>query len=92
MTVMGMAFGDGTPIQQVDVQVDGGAWQQARLLPNSNPFVWTFWSADVASLPTGAHTVASRAFDRAGRTQPAELSMKKSNWENNAVWTRKIRV
>jgi DMSO/TMAO reductase YedYZ molybdopterin-dependent catalytic subunit len=91
-TVMGAAWSDGTPIQRVEVQVDGGAWQPARLEPNSNPFTWTFWSADNAPLAGGAHTVASRAFDRAGRTQPAELSAKKSNWENNAIWTRKIRV
>ena len=92
MTVMGMAFGDGTPIQQVDVQVDGGAWQQARLLPNSNPFVWTFWSLDIPALGSGSHTLASRATDRAGRIQPADLLLKKSNWENNAIWARKIRV
>ena len=92
VTAHGAAWSDGTPIQRVEVQVDGGAWQPARLEPNSNPFTWTFWSAGLPALESGAHTVASRAFDRLGRTQPAELTMKKSNWENNAIWTRKLRA
>jgi DMSO/TMAO reductase YedYZ molybdopterin-dependent catalytic subunit len=92
MTVIGAAWSDGTPIQRVEIQIDGGAWQPAQLEANSNPFTWTFWSADIASLTPGPHTVASRATDRAGRTQPLDLTAKKSNWENNAIWTRKIRV
>jgi DMSO/TMAO reductase YedYZ molybdopterin-dependent catalytic subunit len=92
LSVVGVAYGDGTPIERVEVQVDGGAWKLARLEPNKNPYSWTFWSLDIDPLSAGSHTVASRAFDRAGRTQPPDLSMKKSNWENNAVWTRKIRV
>jgi DMSO/TMAO reductase YedYZ molybdopterin-dependent catalytic subunit len=92
LSVVGVAYGDGTPIERVEVQVDGGAWKLAKLEPNKNPYSWTFWSLDVDPLSAGSHTVASRAFDRAGRTQPPDLSMKKSNWENNAVWTRRIRV
>ena len=43
-------------------------------------------------LESGVRTIASRATDRAGRTQPADLSLKKSNWENHAIWARTIRV
>lgn len=92
MTVMGMAFGDGTPIERVEVQVDNGPWQPARLEANADPFVWTFWSLQIPALTPGPHTVASRAFDRDGRTQPADLSLKRSNWENNAIWVRRLRV
>jgi DMSO/TMAO reductase YedYZ molybdopterin-dependent catalytic subunit len=88
----GAAWGDGTPIEKVEVQVDGGAWQPARLDANRNPYAWTFWWLEMDALAAGPHTIASRATDRLGRTQPPDLSMKKSNWENNAVWTRKIRV
>ena len=94
MTVAGVAFTDGTPLERVEVQADGGAWRPARLEPQAirSPHAWTFWSLDVDPLPAGSHTIASRATDRRGRTQPADLAMKKSNWENNAIWTRKIRV
>jgi hypothetical protein len=90
--VQGAAWADGTPVEKVEVQVDGGPWQPAKLDANRNPYAWTFWSHAIDALPPGAHTVASRATDRLGRTQPADLSMKKSNWENNAIWVRKIRV
>jgi DMSO/TMAO reductase YedYZ molybdopterin-dependent catalytic subunit len=90
--VLGAAWGDGTPIEKVEVQVNGGGWQPARLDANRNPYSWTFWSLEIDPLPSGSHTIASRATDRLGRTQPPDLSMKKSNWENNAIWTRKIKV
>ena len=92
MSVFGVAMTDGTPLDKVEVQVDGGAWRPARLEPQRNRYAWTFWSLDIDPLPAGSHTVASRATDRRGRTQPADLAMKKSNWENNAIWVRKIRV
>ena len=92
MTVSGVAFTDGTPLDKVEVQVDGGAWRAARFDNPRNPYQWTFWSLDIDPLAPGAHTIASRATDRRGRTQPADLSMKKSNWENNAIWVRKVRV
>jgi DMSO/TMAO reductase YedYZ molybdopterin-dependent catalytic subunit len=92
LTAHGAAWGDGTPIDRVDVQVDGGAWTPARLETHRNRYAWTFWSVDLPPLAAGSHTVASRATDRRGRTQPADLSMKKSNWENNAIWTRRIKV
>lgn len=91
-TVFGVAWGDGTPIQTVEVQVDAGPWQQVRLDEQPNPFAWTFWTLEIDPLEPGVHTVASRATDRAGRTQPANLSLKKSNWENHAIWVRTIRV
>jgi DMSO/TMAO reductase YedYZ molybdopterin-dependent catalytic subunit len=90
--VHGAAWGDGTPMDKVEVQIDGGAWQPARLEANRSPYAWTFWTLEIDPLAAGSHTVASRATDRLGRTQPADLSLKKSNWENNAIWPRKIRV
>ena len=94
--VFGVAYGDGTPIQRVEVQVDDGPWRPATLdaapRAGANPHAWVFWTLDLDPLAPGAHTVASRATDRRGRSQPADLSLKKSNWENNAIWVRKIRV
>jgi DMSO/TMAO reductase YedYZ molybdopterin-dependent catalytic subunit len=94
-TVAGAAWTDGTPLQTVEVQVDGAAWRPVRLEKppaGSSPTAWTLWTADIDPLASGPHTIASRATDRLGRTQPADLSLKKSNWENNAIWVRKIKV
>ena len=90
--VFGVAWGDGTPMQRVDVQIDGGAWQPAKLDAQGSSHQWAFWTLDFDPLASGSHTIAAKATDRAGRTQPPDLSLKKSNWENNAVWVRKIKV
>ena len=54
--VQGAAWADGTPIEKVEVQVDGGAWQPARLEANRNPYAWTFWSLEIDPLAPGSHT------------------------------------
>jgi DMSO/TMAO reductase YedYZ molybdopterin-dependent catalytic subunit len=90
--VFGAAWTDGTPVQSVDVQVDGGAWRPATLDRRNDPFAWTFWSYETAGLVVGEHTLASRATDQRGRTQPDNLDMKKTNWENNELFFRKIVV
>lgn len=90
--VFGVAWSDGTPLKTVEVRLDEGAWQAARLEPQPNPFAWTFWSLDASSLSPGQHTVVSRATDRNGRVQPASLELKKTYWEDNAQFKRTILV
>jgi DMSO/TMAO reductase YedYZ molybdopterin-dependent catalytic subunit len=90
--VFGVAYSDGTPLKNVDVQVDDGAWQTARLEPQPNPFAWTFWTLETSPLPAGKHTVVSRATDSAGREQPANLDLKKTYWEDNAQFKRTVLV
>ena len=68
-------MGHGTPIEKVEVQVNGSAWQPARLDANRNPYSWTFWSLEIDPSRRLA-PIASRATDRLGRTQPPDLSMK----------------
>ena len=90
--VFGAAWSDGTPLKGVDVRVDGSEWQPATLDHQNNTFAWTFWSYETTGLSTGEHTVVSRATDQLGRTQPDNLDMKKTNWENNELFFRKFIV
>jgi DMSO/TMAO reductase YedYZ molybdopterin-dependent catalytic subunit len=92
LSVFGVAITDGTPLKSVDVQVNDGAWVAAKMDKPANPFAWTWFRAEVPAPPAGSHTVASRATDALGRTQPANLDLKKTNWENNAIWRRTIQV
>jgi DMSO/TMAO reductase YedYZ molybdopterin-dependent catalytic subunit len=92
LSVFGVAMTDGTPLKSVDVQLDEGAWVQAKLEKPANPYAWTWFRAELPALPAGAHSVASRATDALGRTQPPTLEMKKTNWENNAIWRRQIQL
>lgn len=90
--IFGAAWADGTPLKSVDVQIDDGPWQTAKLEPQENPFAWTFFTLETGALSSGQHTIVSRATDRAGRGQPPNLDLKKTRWENNAIFKRTIRV
>ncbi|MSR22960.1 MAG: sulfite oxidase [Gemmatimonadetes bacterium] len=91
-TVFGVAWSDGTPLEQVEVQVDGGQWLPATLDPPPNPHAWTFFRFQTSGLTPGEHTLVSRATDLLGRSQPVELSLKRTNWENNEHFVRTIMV
>ena len=92
LSVFGVAMTDGTPLKTVEVQVDEGPWVAAKMDAPPNPYAWTWFRAEVPAPAPGAHTVASRATDAMGRTQPVSLELKKTNWENNAIWRRAIQV
>ena len=92
LKVFGAAWTDGTPLKSVDVSIDKGPWQPATLEAQSNPFAWTFFTLETGNLAPGQHTVVSRATDRTDRTQPANLDLKKTYWEDNAQFTRTIMV
>ncbi len=90
--VFGAAWNDGTPIREVRVRVDGGAWRAADLDRSGNPFAWTFWELETDALAPGEHTLVSNAVDEFGREQPADLSLKKTYWEDNAQFERTVMV
>ena len=91
----GVAWDDGTGIAKVEVKVDDGPWQTAKLSdePRSK-FGWTFFSIELSPLTSGKHTVVSRAIDVNGRVQPSaeddEIALKKTYWEAYQQWPRKI--
>ena len=93
----GAAWDDGTGIHKVQVQVDGGKWQDATLDKEPRAkFCWVFFSIDLGKLKPGKHTVVSRAIDARGRVQPSaeddEIALKKTYWEANQQWPREIDV
>ena len=92
LSVFGVAVTDGTPLKTVEVQLDEGPWVAAKLDKPANPYSWTWFRAELPAPAPGAHSVASKATDAQGRTQPPNLDLKKTNWENNAIWRRQIQV
>jgi DMSO/TMAO reductase YedYZ molybdopterin-dependent catalytic subunit len=92
LAVFGVAVTDGTPLKTVEVQLDEGSWVPAKLEKPANPHAWTWFRASVPAPSAGEHSVASKATDAVGRTQPPNLDLKKTNWENNAIWRRTIQV
>jgi DMSO/TMAO reductase YedYZ molybdopterin-dependent catalytic subunit len=93
----GAVWGDGTPIKKVEVQLDQGDWREAVL--DREPvekYSWRFFSIELGPVEPGRHTVVSRGIDESGRTQPTaqddEIALKKTYWEANQQWPRRIEV
>ena len=67
-TVAGVAWAQHTGIGAVQVRVDDGEWQDARLAAGISADTWRQFSADV-ELPEGDHTLTVRAVDANGTVQ-----------------------
>lgn len=93
--VAGAAWGGIVPIGRVEVQVDGGAWREVRIVERRGKYGWSLWTCDAPNLTPGRHTVTSRAIDARGTVQPGLDEWRKgirSARENNAQWERVIEV
>jgi DMSO/TMAO reductase YedYZ molybdopterin-dependent catalytic subunit len=92
--VFGFVLNDGTPLKSVEVSVDGGPWQAAKLDKSNTPYSWKLFTFDWKDATPGDHTLVSRATDANGVVQPsaAELKTKKTFLEDNAQFPRKIKI
>lgn len=68
ITVAGLAWSPLQGISAVQVQLDGGDWQEARLAVALNKDTWVQWQADI-SVSSGDHVVQVRAVDGNGKPQ-----------------------
>jgi sulfite oxidase len=90
--VRGWAMGsEGRPPTAVEVSPNGGAdWVAARIGVKGAAWTWAFWEAAVELAP-GGHTLAVRATDGSGATQPRTLgeTWNVKGYGNNA-WHRVV--
>jgi DMSO/TMAO reductase YedYZ molybdopterin-dependent catalytic subunit len=93
-TAFGFVLNDGNALKSVEVRVDNGPWQPARLSATNTQYSWKLFSYEWNNLSPGEHTIVSRATDANGVMQPeeSELADKKSRWENNGQFVRKFTV
>ncbi len=73
LTVAGVAWLQHTGIEAVEVQVDGGRWQEAELATTPNVDTWVQWRA-VVDVDEGEHQVRVRATDRRGEVQTGAVA------------------
>jgi len=64
----GVAWAQHIGIAKVEVRIDGGPWQKARLGPDVGIDYWRQWYLPWAATP-GRHSLAARATDRKGDVQ-----------------------
>jgi DMSO/TMAO reductase YedYZ molybdopterin-dependent catalytic subunit len=90
VTLGGRTWGGRGPIQRVEVAVDG-TWADATLAPVAGDFAWRAWSFEWDATP-GPHTLACRATDAAGETQPAAAPWNYQGMGNNAIQSIEVTV
>ena len=94
----GAAWGDGTDIDRVEVQLNKGSWQRAEWDASApqKKYCWRFFWIDLGEVTAGDHELVSRAIDVNGRIQPSaeddEISLKKTYWEAYQQWPRTIKL
>ena len=74
----GVAHAGARGISTVEVQVDGGPWQQAQLRTPLSPLTWVIWRYDWP-FQSGKHTFTVRCYDGNGTSQVATLSPPEPN-------------
>jgi len=93
----GAAWTDGTPLRAVEIKIDDGDWLRASLdKTQTAKYSWTFFNFDWKNPPEGEHVIVSRAIDAEDRVQPPaddpQIKLKRTYWEANQQWPRKIRI
>ena len=71
VVIGGVAWAQHRGIQKVEVRVDGGPWQEARLGPDGGIDYWRQWYLPWDALP-GRHELTVRATDLSGDVQPEQ--------------------
>ena len=83
VTIRGRAWSGLAPITRVELAADG-VWSEATLDPPLGPFAWRGWSHTWTATP-GDHTLACRATDAAGNTQPTDQPWNLQGMGNNLI-------
>lgn len=71
VAVAGVAWAQHRGISGVEIRVDGGPWQEARLAATDGDDTWRQWMWPWEATP-GRHTLEVRATDRTGAVQTGE--------------------
>jgi DMSO/TMAO reductase YedYZ molybdopterin-dependent catalytic subunit len=79
----GRAWSGEGAVTRVEVAIDG-AWRDAVLHDPVGPFAWRSWSCEWDATP-GDHTLACRASDARGNTQPSEAPWNVQGMGNNHI-------
>lgn len=92
--VTGFVLNDGTPLQSVEISIDGGPWRKAEIDPDSSQYSWKLFYLDWDDATPGEHTLVSRVTDIDGQVQATadQVPEKPSRWENYAQFPRTVMI
>lgn len=92
LVVRGVAWSGAAPIAQVEVRLNDGAWQQARLLGAPKRHSWAWWEWITSVGPPGTCVIGARASDMSGRQQPEAPEWNRLGYCNNAIQEVRISI
>jgi len=92
LAIRGVAWSGAAPIARVEVSVNGGDWQEARLVSERNRSSWQWWELITRVEASHDLVLRARATDLAGRTQPERAEWNRLGYGNNAIQEVPIRV
>ncbi len=92
LAIRGVAWSGAAPIARIEVSVDGGPWQHARLLGERSRRSWQWWELIARIDRPGTITIRVRATDLAGRAQPLDPEWNRLGYGNNAVQEISVRI
>jgi len=88
----GYAWSGEALIKRVEVSVDGGRWQPARLLGAPDRYRWRRWELIARLGPSRRVRVRARAIDEAGNTQGDQVEWNRLGYGNNAIQEVAFRI
>ena len=83
--IRGVAWSGAAPIARVEVSINDGPWQEARLLGDRQRHRWQRWELLSHLDRPGQTSIRARATDLAGRSQPDTPEWNRLGYGNNAV-------
>jgi DMSO/TMAO reductase YedYZ molybdopterin-dependent catalytic subunit len=74
--IAGIAWAPDRGIANVEIAIDGGAWQKAQLSTPISKATWVQWLVawDAAAAGAGSHTIEVRATDDTGAVQTSDIT------------------
>jgi DMSO/TMAO reductase YedYZ molybdopterin-dependent catalytic subunit len=85
LAIRGVAWSGAAGIARVDVSIEGGPWQPARLVGERHRHGWQWWELITELERPGVAAIRARATDLAGRTQPEQAEWNRLGYGANAV-------
>jgi DMSO/TMAO reductase YedYZ molybdopterin-dependent catalytic subunit len=85
LLIRGVAWSGAAPIARVEVRIDDGPWQPARLVGDRRQHAWQWWEHPARLSRPGEVRIRARATDQAGQTQPDRPQWNPLGYANNAV-------
>src|SRR6201997_3822676 len=92
LPVRGVAWSGAAPIARVEVRIDGGPWQEARLVGERKRHSWQGWELIARLEQTGPSVISARATDMASGIQPDSPEWNRLGYGNNAVQQVRVNV